>query len=265
MFAAGTTQKKCAMFFVRFRVSSALAGMSDSTVHHQLMFQSPPFWGPPARPARRRRLPRPLTFSAMSKLIIALFALACVAVAVHGTALDDYVCAPVHVACVSVTEPAASRFDSFPLSCSVVLHRRFKEDSAYAWVDTGLRLNGTGLRGDSWTGYVLNMTSQRWLTDADFAPNSPSKSLWWHYLVVIVPNAVQWTRNASLYITGGDNDHGGQIPKSNDEDIVRIFSNISILCIFSRASHRWAFSLVRFALIDQLFQLHFCILNRHAL
>ncbi len=73
---------------------------------------------------------------------------------------------------------------------------------------------------------MLNMTSQRWLTDADFAPNSPSKSLWFHYLVVIVPNAVQWTRNASLYITGGENDHGGSIPKSNDEDIVRVLVSV---------------------------------------
>ncbi len=67
---------------------------------------------------------------------------------------------------------------------------------------------------------MLNMTSQRWLTDADFAPHSPSKSLWWHYLVVIVPNAVQWTRNASLYITGGGNDNPSDLPKAGDEDIV---------------------------------------------
>jgi hypothetical protein len=31
--------------------------------------------------------------------------------------------------------------------------------------------------------YTLNMTSQRWLTDADFSPNSDAKSIWWHYLV----------------------------------------------------------------------------------
>lgn len=47
------------------------------------------------------------------------------------------------------------------------------------------------------------MTSQRWLTDADFSPESESGSIWWHYLVVIVPDEVKYTRNATLWITGG--------------------------------------------------------------
>jgi PhoPQ-activated pathogenicity-related protein len=47
------------------------------------------------------------------------------------------------------------------------------------------------------------MTSQRWLTDADFAENSEVKSLWWHYLVVIVPDNLQWKANGTLWITDG--------------------------------------------------------------
>jgi hypothetical protein len=34
------------------------------------------------------------------------------------------------------------------------------------------------------------MTSQAWLTDADFSADSQAKSIWWHYLVVIVPDEV---------------------------------------------------------------------------
>ena len=45
-------------------------------------------------------------------------------------------------------------------------------------------LHGQDLKKErSWTGYVLNVTSQRWLTDADFSPDSTAKSIWWHMLV----------------------------------------------------------------------------------
>jgi PhoPQ-activated pathogenicity-related protein len=78
------------------------------------------------------------------------------------------------------------------------------------------------LRGDvngfGWTGYMLNMTSQRWLTDDDFSPNSDVKSLWWHYLVVVVPDVLTYTRNASLYITGGSNTNSP--PTQYNEDIL---------------------------------------------
>lgn len=62
------------------------------------------------------------------------------------------------------------------------------------------------------------MTSQRWLTDADFAPNSDVKSLWWHYLVVIVPDEIKYAHDAALWITGGSNTGGP--PSTKDEDII---------------------------------------------
>jgi hypothetical protein len=62
------------------------------------------------------------------------------------------------------------------------------------------------------------MTSQRWLTDDVFSADSDSKSIWWHYLVVIVPENLQYTRNASLWITGGSVTSG--FPSARDEDIV---------------------------------------------
>lgn len=95
----------------------------------------------------------------------------------------------------------------------------WRHDDAYGWVEMPEhRISGKVPGGLSWVGYTLNMTSQRWLTDADFSESSNSKSLWWHYLIVIVPSNVQWTRNATLWITGGSVTDGP--PSADSEDIV---------------------------------------------
>ncbi len=46
----------------------------------------------------------------------------------------------------------------------------WKADPNYGWVE----LPDSNIHGPKlgWTGYMLNMTSQQWLTDADFAPSS---------------------------------------------------------------------------------------------
>lgn len=62
------------------------------------------------------------------------------------------------------------------------------------------------------------MTSQRWLTDADFSEGSQSGSIWWHYLVVIVPDNLEFTRNATIWITGGSQSMG--YPSPGSEDVV---------------------------------------------
>ena len=57
----------------------------------------------------------------------------------------------------------------------------WKFDSHYHWVDMGatLELKGKSLTGEkSWVAYAINMTSQKWLTDADFANTSDTKSIW---------------------------------------------------------------------------------------
>jgi hypothetical protein len=91
-------------------------------------------------------------------------------------------------------------------------------DENYGWVEMPQHnLNGK-FGNKSWVGYALNMTSQRWLTDADFAPNSDCKSLWWHYLFIIVPNEVKWQRNGTLWITGFSNTNSP--PAADSEDIV---------------------------------------------
>lgn len=61
------------------------------------------------------------------------------------------------------------------------------------------------------------MTSQRWLTDADFSSTSDGGSIWWHYLVVIVPDEVKYVHNSTLWITGGSVTSGP--PTRKDEDI----------------------------------------------
>ena len=62
-----------------------------------------------------------------------------------------------------------------------------KPDPAYQWEDTGHRLVVADYLGrGGWTGYFLNMTSQAWLT-----PEDTSQHLWWHIMVVIVPDNIE--------------------------------------------------------------------------
>lgn len=122
----------------------------------------------------------------MNGLILATLLVGSLISAVSGNALDDYV---------------------------------FKPDAAYGWVDMGEEFvirGSVDKRG--WTGYVLNMTSLKWLTDEDFSATSDGGSLWWHYLVVIVPDEIKYANNGTLWITGGSVTSGP--PSATDEDIV---------------------------------------------
>jgi PhoPQ-activated pathogenicity-related protein len=93
-------------------------------------------------------------------------------------------------------------------------------DENYGWTEFEDREVLTGhnlLNTKSWKGYTLNMTSQKWLTEEDFSPDSDAKPLWWHYLIVIVPDDVKFERNASLWVTGGSVTSG--FPDARDEDV----------------------------------------------
>lgn len=70
------------------------------------------------------------------------------------------------------------------------------------------------------------MTSQRWLTDADFSPNSEAKSIWWHYLIVIVPETIHFTKNGSLWITGGG--MGQSIPDAANSEDVKLAAALAV-------------------------------------
>ncbi|CAF4130145.1 unnamed protein product, partial [Rotaria magnacalcarata] len=60
--------------------------------------------------------------------------------------------------------------------------------------------------------YILNFTSQKWI-DERFS----SRSIWWHYLCITVPNRLTRPNTAFLLIDGGSNTDG--IPKPNDESV----------------------------------------------
>jgi len=89
-----------------------------------------------------------------------------------------------------------------------------KPDPNYSWTDTGYRTGGKG-----WSGYVLNMTSQAWLTSGDwsFEPGKGTSPLWWHYMLVVVPDKIYYPDVGFIYITGGGN-NPNDIPKNDSED-----------------------------------------------
>jgi len=71
-------------------------------------------------------------------------------------------------------------------------------DAAYSWKDTGTKLEGT-TQNVSWTGTVLELTSQRWL------PGLVHPSEWTHALAVIRPEGANATASdwCSLYVAFG--------------------------------------------------------------
>lgn len=86
-------------------------------------------------------------------------------------------------------------------------------DPHYGYKDTGAIFKGTF--PCEYTGHVLNLTSQAWLS-------SPfvSRSVWTHQLVVIEPAKINASVHTSnLYITGGGNDNPG-MPNNSSEDVL---------------------------------------------
>ena len=93
-----------------------------------------------------------------------------------------------------------------------------RPDPSYSWEDLGLRLEG-----DNWTGYILNFTSQQWLS-----PDLVTRSLWWHQLVIIVPHQVDNTDTALLWVSGMDNvdDSDGNVDINNYD--IQLMSDIAV-------------------------------------
>ena len=90
----------------------------------------------------------------------------------------------------------------------------------YSYYDTGITIRGGDNKSNGWTGHLLNLTSQAWLTPADFT--SAIGHIWTHNLLVVVPDAgVKYPDASALWITGGGN--GGapnQAPDASDEDVL---------------------------------------------
>ena len=51
--------------------------------------------------------------------------------------------------------------------------------------------------GPGYTAYMLNVTSQQWLT-----PKEVDKPIWFHYLSVCIPNDLRNVSTAIMYIDG---------------------------------------------------------------
>ena len=78
-----------------------------------------------------------------------------------STPLDDY-----------VNRPDVSACDS----CEAIAFNRSVAQPHYKWSNTGLG----PYRGEGWTGYVLNMTSQAWLNaPQDWHRENDNSNIWW--------------------------------------------------------------------------------------
>src|SRR5215471_9286296 len=72
----------------------------------------------------------------------------------------------------------------------------------------------TNFTGQGQTTFILEMTSQAWLTT-----NEVDRPIWKHWLVIVKPEQVTSSKSL-LFINGGAND--GKIPKGADGNLVRI-------------------------------------------
>lgn len=92
---------------------------------------------------------------------------------------------------VPVTDPGASSLDRYVAA----------PDPAYKWSVVSTRQEG------DLTITVIDMTSQSWRKD-----NEVDRTEWRHWLTVIRPSSIT-SETSMLFITGGDNDGTGTLPK----------------------------------------------------
>ncbi|CAH1257925.1 Hypp1928 [Branchiostoma lanceolatum] len=70
------------------------------------------------------------------------------------------------------------------------------------------------LKGPGYTMYLLNMTSQQWLTDEDV-----DRPIWWHWLAVTVPDNITHPEAAFMFIDGDNNNQPESLPSHHDMSI----------------------------------------------
>lgn len=96
-------------------------------------------------------------------------------------------------------------------------------DGAYGFAPAG-----TLLEGEGFTIYLIEMTSQRWRSEAEVwrtDSNGERTSLWRHWLSVIVPDKVT-TDTGLVVVSGGSNDGS---PPSGDKDAVVFGAQLAVL------------------------------------
>jgi PhoPQ-activated pathogenicity-related protein len=81
-------------------------------------------------------------------------------------------------------------------------------DASYKWEPVNT------IPGEGFKAYVLDLTSQTWKP-----PVEPDRTVWKHWLTIIVPDKVEYT-TGFLYITGGNNNN--KAPEKADQMIVDI-------------------------------------------
>lgn len=85
------------------------------------------------------------------------------------------------------------------------------DDSVYTWYDTGY----TNITGGGWKGHLINLTSCKWLTEAEVG----DRTVWTHQLVIIVPDTIKDPDHGFVWITGGENGNPSP-PKVLSEDVI---------------------------------------------
>ncbi|KAK7003107.1 autocrine proliferation repressor protein A-like isoform X1 [Biomphalaria glabrata] len=80
------------------------------------------------------------------------------------------------------------------------------------------------VEGPNYSLHILNMTSQKWLTE-----QVTQKPIWWHYVSIIIPKQIVYTDTAFMWIDGGSNTD--QVPTENDEFI----NGITAFSVFTGA------------------------------
>ncbi|XP_072168404.1 autocrine proliferation repressor protein A-like [Diadema setosum] len=63
--------------------------------------------------------------------------------------------------------------------------------------------------------YVINMTSQKWLTY-----NDSDSAIWWHYLTITIPDNLTYPDKAAVWVTGGSNHDGPPDPLKDQETLL---------------------------------------------
>lgn len=72
--------------------------------------------------------------------------------------------------------------------------------------------------GKSWKSRCVNLTSQAWLTEADWGADwGGAGAEWWHYMYITIPSEITSPGWRSIYITHGKNTDAA--PEPNGEDI----------------------------------------------
>ncbi|XP_071814493.1 autocrine proliferation repressor protein A-like isoform X2 [Apostichopus japonicus] len=104
-----------------------------------------------------------------------------------------------------------------------------KQDSSYSY--RILPEYTTRGRDDSYTIFVLNMTSQTWLSSTKV-----THTKWWHYMTVIIPDEITYTDVGCLYVTGDYNSDAPRNPLQDPEFrlVASLSSRIGIVCAMQR-------------------------------